>query len=180
MTPQEANKLKAFISTLVDATPTISTTFPIWKTIKIDKKIIKKDLEAKGDKVSDWESELLKKVSFRKETLQLVRLKVSKLGLSDEYPTTQQIYERIKELGLELCPASVAPTLRLEYVNQPMSNWLYVGMEPVSDPGVRPDVFYLSRDADGVWLRSSWGKPEYKWAPGAGFVFRLPSPRLRK
>ena len=152
MTPQEANKLKAFISTLVDATPTISTIFPIWKTIKIDKKIIKKDLEAKGYKVSDWVSELLKKVSFRKETLQLVRLKVSKLGLSDEYPTTQQIYERIKELGLELCPASVAPTLRLEYVNQPMSNWLYVGMEPISDPGGRPEVFSLERDEGGLAL----------------------------
>lgn len=148
--------------------------FPIWKTIEIGGKTarqLKSALEAGGFKFSlhlredfDTKQEI--------EEITLVRLKVKDLGFTS-IATTEQIYQKAQELGLELCPAEVGPYLRLVYTNQPLDEWLHVGMKQISDSGGNPRIFGLGRNDDGLWLRDRWAGPGSEWYPDVEFVFRL-------
>lgn len=144
----------------------------IWKTLKINKKITKQDLEKAGINVSSYAADILEKVEFKKETVDLVKITVNELGFKN-YATTEQIYAKAKELGLELCPAAVGPALRLEYKDQPKGEWLFIGMETIADRSGDPRVFRLGRHVDGLWLRNHWANPTDQWNPGNEFVFRL-------
>ena len=104
--------------------------------------------------------------------IDLVRLTVRDLGFP-QTATTKQIFDKIEEYGLELCPAEVGPNYRLKYTDQPMGEYLLVGMKQISDSCGNPDVFELERDGAGLWLDSYWAKPTNKWNPDYVFVFRL-------
>jgi hypothetical protein len=109
-----------------------------------------------------------------KETFSLVRLQVGDLGFpKGKYPTTDEIYKRIEELGLELCPPETGPHYRLQYMNQPMGEWFRIGMKQITARDGNPSVFRLGRDGVGLWLGYHWAFPGDGWNPGHGFVFRL-------
>ncbi|MEK9161467.1 MAG: hypothetical protein AAB822_01780, partial [Patescibacteria group bacterium] len=82
-------------------------------------------------------------------------------------------YERAQILGLELCPADTGPNYRLKYQNQPLGEWIYMGMKQITDSDGHPIVFQLERDDGGLWLDGYWAPPAYEWHPGRRFVFRL-------
>jgi hypothetical protein len=103
----------------------------------------------------------------------LIRLKVGDFGLENNYPTTDEIYARIEELGLELCPAETGPRYRMKYADQPLNEWVRIGMKQITDRGGSPDVFSVEHDDDGLWLYGRWTHPVYEWNPGREFVFRL-------
>ncbi|MFH1608620.1 MAG: hypothetical protein ABH951_01215, partial [Patescibacteria group bacterium] len=63
-----------------------------------------------------------------KEKINTVRLKVSDLGFYSGNPTTDEIYKKAEELGLELCPAETGPHLRLELTDQPLGDYFRVAM----------------------------------------------------
>ncbi len=105
-------------------------------------------------------------------SLRIVRLKVRDLGFS-EWITTDEIYRRAQELGLDLCPAEVGPHLRLKDQDQSLGDWYYIGMKQITDSDGSPSVFELVHDEDGLWLYGYWAAPDYKWYPESRFVFRL-------
>lgn len=107
------------------------------------------------------------------EQIDLVRLHVRDLGIKKDYPTTNEIYQRVQDLGLELCPAEVGPQYRLQYKNQPRRERFAIGMKPITDSGGDPSVFALAHNDDGLWLDDGWTEPDYEWNPEDGFVFRL-------
>ena len=145
----------------------------IWKTIKI-KRLSRKQLEKAGIKVSDYAGELLEKIEWKEEgEVNLVKITVGELFGDDKMHTTEEIYAKAQEKGLELCPAEVVPTLRLEYTDQPLEEWLYVGMEQIAASGGFPRVFGLERRGVGLWLCDGWAGPDDEWGPGRRFVFRL-------
>ncbi|MEX2027970.1 MAG: hypothetical protein WD988_00530, partial [Candidatus Curtissbacteria bacterium] len=98
--------------------------------------------------------------------LDLVRLHVRDLGIKKDYPTIAEIFAQAEALGLELCPAEVGPQYRLQYTDQPMNEWFYVGMKPVTGSDGDPSVFTLGRRGDGLWLRGYWTVPDDRWHPG--------------
>jgi hypothetical protein len=53
------------------------------------------------------------------------------LGASVEV-SLHDIYARAVALGFELCPAEVGPTLRLNYLDQPLGEFLRIAMQSVS------------------------------------------------
>lgn len=106
------------------------------------------------------------------EQADLVRLKVGDLGF-DHNPTTDEIYKKADELGLELCPAEVGPHLRLDYKDQPLGEYLYVAMKQIAVPDGHPSVFELGRRADGLWLSTRWAGPGSGWTPHRELVFRF-------
>lgn len=113
------------------------------------------------------------------QNLDTVRLKVQDLGLTGT-PTTDQVYSRAKELGLELCPAGVGPHKRLKDANQPMGEWYCIAMKQITDWHGHPSVFHLERNEGGFWLSDLWALPGLRWRPKFGFVFSLrPSTTLR-
>ena len=104
----------------------------------------------------------------------IIRLKVGDLGFpKGKHPTTDEIYKRIEELGLELCPAETGPHYRLKYADQPMGEYFRIGMKQIADRLGNQSVFHMGRDGDGLWLHGVWTEPSDEWNPGDGFAFRL-------
>jgi len=133
-------------------------------------------LEQEGNHVSDWAGDMMRKPEFvtlrRPEKIDLVRLTIGDLGFTDN-PTTDQLYQKAQELGLELCPPEVGPELRLKYQDQPLYEFTYIGMKQIADSGGRPSVFSLARNDAGFRLGSYWANPGNHWALDMEFVFRL-------
>lgn len=137
---------------------------------------LEKTLEKEGVQLSTNGRFMLRSKDFttlkNPEEAALVRLRVEDLGFP-RGATTDEIYTRAEELGLELCPAEVGPQYRLKYTDQPSGEWLYIGMKqiPVSDGS--PHVFRVEHDSDGRWLGGHWAEPAGRCYPGIVFVFRL-------
>lgn len=131
-------------------------------------------LQKAGIQVSRYAKDMLKSPDFtterRSKEIGTVRLRVQDLGF-DGVATTDQIYVKAKELGLELCPAEVGPHLRLKYQDQPNGEWLYVGMKQIADSDGNPVVFRLDRGGGGLWLDGGWARPGSGWIPDRRFVF---------
>ncbi|MDP1707249.1 MAG: hypothetical protein Q8L30_01730 [bacterium] len=134
------------------------------------------EMEAAGINISDYAKSMLNNREFvpgkNPEEATLIRLTVADLGFKSS-ATTDQIYERAQILGLELCPADTGPNYRLKYQNQPLNEWIYMGMKQITDSDGYPDVFELERDVDGLWLRDDGARPDRGWNPDRRFVFRL-------
>jgi hypothetical protein len=112
------------------------------------------------------------------EEINLIRLTVKDLGFTKN-ATTDQIYQRAEELGLELCPPEVGLYLRLNFSKafkreQPISDYPRVAMKQIIGSDGYPDVFYVDRDGDGErWLHGYWARPTDEWTPTRVFVFRF-------
>ncbi len=161
----------------------IYTSFPEGKIRRGDVEIggqnvkeIERRLEEKGINISGYAKDMLESDNFTtldsRENMNLVRMKVGDMGF-DSYPTTDEIYARAKELGLELCPAEVGPALRLQDTDQPLYEWYYIAMKQIAGRYGSPGVFLLGRSAGGLWL-IPWTNPDSKWNSGHQFVFRVP------
>ena len=132
-----------------------------------------KEMREKKINISDFAMDMLKSKDFKviKETEDaiFIRLKVGDLGFpKNKYPTTDEIYKRIEELGLELCPPETGPRYRLQYMNQPMNKWFSIGMKQLAGRGGRQRVFELVCSGAGLWLHTT-----SEWDPGSEIVFRL-------
>lgn len=128
-----------------------------------------------------------------KRKLILVRLNVRDLGYTKN-PTTRDIIGTaedvdehgksapftsgiITKLGLELCPPEVGPQLRLSYMHQPLDEWLYIGMKPITDSHGGLSIFAVARRGGGLWLSSGWVDPDDGWGPEDDvFLFSLRTP----
>jgi len=156
--------------------------FDIWKTIKLGTGLkIAVDFRcALSDgkfRFSRLASDILGKPVFTaadEETeLDLVKVTVAELGFKNGI-MFDQIYERAKELGLELCPSEVGPQLRLQYKDQPNGEWILVAMEPIIDSEGYSDIFRVGHHGSGVWLDGFWHFQGLFWAPDLPWVFCLP------
>ncbi|HBQ50796.1 hypothetical protein A3B42_05305 [Candidatus Daviesbacteria bacterium RIFCSPLOWO2_01_FULL_38_10] len=161
----------------------VYTSFPEGKirrqTVEIggkSKDQLKAELKQAGINISSYVDDMLESPDFTTlkapEGLDTVRLKVGDLGLTGA-PTTDQVYAKAKELGLELCPAEVGPHLRLKDTNQPLGEWYWIAMKQITSRLGDPRVFDLARDEGGVWLNYSWARPDSAWRPSREFVFGL-------
>ncbi len=110
--------------------------------------------------------------SKQPEAVDVIKLTAGDLGLRDR-STTEEIYARILELGLELCPPEVGPHYRLAHLDQAMDDWVNIGMKPFANQGGCPYVFYVGRDSDGLWLDYDWVVPGNTWGPDNHFLFRV-------
>jgi len=172
----------------------IYTSFPEGKIERADmtiggktKEVIIKELEQRTKNnnpeekifISDYALSMIKKREFtaleKSKQITLIRLKAQDIGFSKE-ATTEEIYEKAAELGLELCPAEVGPYLRLNYEqifgeDQSRGNHFRVGMKPISEPNVgSPLVFEIARGGKGECRRLldvQWTNPD----PKDEFVF---------
>lgn len=106
------------------------------------------------------------------ERFGLVRLKVKDFGFSNN-ATTDEIYARASELGLDICPAEVGFHQRLKDEDQPLNEWYLIAMKPITDRDGYASVFDLRRDVSGLWLDHNWAYPAYRWNPSREFMFRL-------
>ena len=145
------------------------------KTIELATKTPKeytKEIEVQGMKIYSYAQDILNKLEplKQKEEIKLVSFSVEQLGFP-KGATLQQIYDKAKESGLELCPPQVGPELRLNYKDQPMGEWLVIAMNSINDRDDYPLLFCLSRHSSGEWLRSGSGDLGNEWRGFYRFVF---------
>jgi len=109
------------------------------------------------------------------ETLHLVRLTVQDLFNDNSSHTTKQIWQKAKDLGLELCPVETGPLLRLAVgKSQPHEIYWRIAHEQICISGGKPHVFGLySHHRGGAGLGRIGAKPDRGWDPDDLFVFRL-------
>lgn len=165
----------------------VFTSFPEGKITKYHieiggktKQQLKEELKNKNIQIGNYAQDLLNSKDFiTSKTIEgtdLVRLTVKDLGFPSG-ATTQEIYQRAQDLGLEFCPAEVGPHLRLNYTG---SELIIIGMKQIFVRGGSPGVFYLYRYADGLWLRTYDAEPSGRWDSRSEFVFRLRPPLAGK
>jgi len=148
-------------------------THKIFKKIKIGnysaEKILK-EYKEKGIHISDYAKRMINEVMFQtaEEEIDLVKLSVADMGFSDG-ATIDEIFNKAKELGLELCPQEIFPILRLD---KDLDELIFCGMKQIDVDGT-PKVFYLNRNSGGLWLNGNWAKPGSRWNSDNKFVFRL-------
>lgn len=154
-------------------------TFPVFKTITLGTglstaKDFHKALKDAGCKIGTWGDDTLGQRAFaasaERTEVNLVSVTVAELGFK-KGATRREIYERAQELGLSLCPAEVGPQLRLQYLDQPLGEWLIIGMEPIADSDGGLSVFGVGRGGGGRWLGGGDGIPDDFWDGGDRFVF---------
>ena len=164
----------------------LASDFKVWKTIKFgtelraveDFRRALKDGKDGGFQVSGWANDMLGQSVFTAATeeteVDLVVVSVAELGFKGG-AYTRDIYKRAQEFGLELCPSEVGPQLRLQYKDQPMEEWLLIGMEPITDSDGILGVFYVERDGHDLWLGGYDGRPGCFWHGCYRWVFVRPA-----
>lgn len=150
----------------------------IWKTITIGtipREKFTPTLKERGMNVSDWPADMMKQDAFtvvsQEEQIDLVVVSVRDLGF-DKATRYDAICQRAEERGLELCPPEVGPQLRLQYLDQPLGEWLVIAMEAIRDSIGGLSVFCVAHSDDGLWLSRRYGFPGLCWLPDDRFVFR--------
>ncbi len=130
----------------------------------LDHEVFQRSIRIEDPKEPDYRKWLLKP----REQMNLIRLTVADLGFPDG-ATTEQILARAVALGLDLCPPEVGPYYRLQYTDQPMNEWVRIGMKPIPDRGDSGRVFSVERS----WLDDVWANPGDHWRAVNLFLFRL-------
>ena len=105
--------------------------------------------------------------------LDLVVLSVFDLGFDDR-ASLHDIYARAVAQGFELCPAEAGPALRLNYLDQPVGEFLHIAMRPVARyTGELVDLSVGNAGA-GLLLIGGGGQPDEVFSGAERFVFVRP------
>lgn len=136
---------------------------------------LQKELQAPPFKVDLYAMDMLNSPDFttseKPEEVELIRRSPKYLGFTKP-ATLEQILTRGDELGYDKCTAEVAAYLRLADEDQPLGDFYYMAMDPITDRDGYPYVFLLERDGGGAWLHGHWADPGH-WDPGSEFMFGL-------
>jgi hypothetical protein len=133
---------------------------PTWRTAALGtyKTIdaLREALHAKRIHVGDTADDVVGGPAFKlskiRRDTRLVVLAVAKLGFKEEGASLADIYAHARQHGLELCPAEVGPQLRLQYLNQPLGEFLHIAMAPIAGHGGEPTDFTVGNGGAGLIL----------------------------
>jgi hypothetical protein len=156
---------------------------PAWKTITVGQhrgvNAVRNALDDARIAIGDSADEILGRPAFtfarERRQLDLVLLSVAALGFG-QGGTLADVHARAIGLGLELCPEEVGPQLRLQYLNQPVGEFLHVAMKPQRAYGGELVDFTLANSGAGLSLLGGSAQPDLVVARNVVFVFVRPSP----
>jgi len=157
--------------------------FPVWKRITLGthKGIngVRDALDAHNIRIGESADEILGRPAFRfsktRTPLDLVVVTAVDLGFAPGSRPLAEIYRRAAQVGLELCPPEAAPQLRLEYLNQPIGEFLHVAMTPVPTYGGDLVDLTIGNGGAGLILIGGDGSPDLMLHSSIKFVFVRPT-----
>jgi hypothetical protein len=160
-----------------------ATDLPIWKTVTIGQHrgvdAIRNALDDARIVIGDAADEIMGRPAFsyagEPRELHLVVLAVAALGFGRDGATLADIHARALRLGLALCPEEVGPQLRLQYLDQPVGQFLHLAMKPQRNYGGDPIDFTLANSGAGLALLGGEARPETVLAGSVNLVFVRPS-----
>lgn len=104
-------------------------------------------------------------------SVELAVVSAGALGAAGRGASLGELAERARQCGLALCPAEVAPQLRLQYRDQPVGEFLRVAMAPVVvEHGIGVGLCVANGGA-GLALIGGEASPHWIAAPRVRFVF---------
>ncbi|MEY9109600.1 hypothetical protein ABH999_005796 [Bradyrhizobium yuanmingense] len=150
-----------------------------WKTITIgtfaDSLALRNELDSKGCNVGGQAAEILARptftVSSRKTNVELLDLSPAQLGFTSDTVTLANIYARAQQFGLELAAAEVGPQLRLQYFDQPIGEFLIIGMDPIKTWSGEPIILNVANGGAGLMLIGQDGRSEADIPVASRFIF---------
>jgi hypothetical protein len=150
---------------------------PVWKTIRVgtatNKWGLHRALDAAncglGDAAEDMFAQPQFSVSATKIETDLVSVSLAQLGIASA--PLQGVYARARSLGLVLAAAEVGPQLRLQYFEQPLGEFLNIGMAPIATRDGKLEIFVVGNGGAGLLLTGAKAGDAAKFQDLARFVF---------
>ncbi|MDF0498694.1 hypothetical protein P0R27_35985 [Bradyrhizobium yuanmingense] len=150
-----------------------------WKTITIgtfaNSLALGNELASKGCNVGGQAAEILARptftVSSQKTNVELLDLSPAQLGFTSDTVTLGNVYARAQRLGLELAAAEVGPQLRLQYFDQPVGEFLIIGMDPIKTWSGQPIILNVGNGGAGLFLIGQDGRSEADIPVASRFIF---------
>ena len=157
--------------------------FQIWRTITLGTyngvDAYRDALDLARIRIGNSANEILGRPAFAytktKTDVDLAVLSAAELGVESDESSLSDVYERARQVGLDLCPAEVGPQLRLDYHNQPLGEALDIAMEPVATYSGDPTILTLVNWGTGLVLIGRDGRSESKVNRISRFVFAVPT-----
>ncbi|WFU45211.1 hypothetical protein QA640_34135 [Bradyrhizobium sp. CB82] len=166
---------------------------PAWKTITLgtfaNSFALRNALDASGCNVGGLAAEILARpafvVSSTKKNVELVTVSAAELGFTTDSVTLAAIYARAKQLGFRLAAPETGPQLRLQYLDQPMGEFLIIGMEPIKTWGGEQVILNVANGGAGLILIGQDGKADAEISVTSRVVFArsdeaVPADQLEK
>lgn len=133
---------------------------PVWRTITVgtfaNSFTLRNALDAAGCDIGDSAGEILARPAFTlsatKTDVELIAVSAAELGFRSDTASLADIYARAQQLGFGLAAAEVAPQLRLQYFDQPIGEFLIIGMEPIKTWKGDPVILNVANGGAGLIL----------------------------
>ena len=77
-------------------------------------------------------------------------MSAAELGFQADTASLADIYARAQQLGFGLATAEVAPQLRLQYFDQPIGEFLIIGMKPIKTWNGEPVILNVANGGAGL------------------------------
>ncbi|MBH5372986.1 hypothetical protein HZZ16_33785 [Bradyrhizobium sp. CNPSo 4016] len=150
-----------------------------WKTIAIgtfaNSLTLRNELANRGCSVGGQAAEILARptftVSSQKTNVELVHLSPAQLGFTFDTVTLANVYARAQQLGFRLAAAEVGPQLRIQYFDQPVGEFLIIGMEPIKTWSGVPIILNVANGGAGLILIGQDGRAEADIPVTSRFIF---------
>lgn len=132
-----------------------------------------------GIHATDWARDIASKAEcvFQAEVEDGVEFVMGSLGdlFGFKKDTETQVFLNeafLAKHDLEFCKPCDAFYLRLAYTDQPLNEWIRVGMKTIIDSDRNPRVFGLGHNSDGMLLRAYYIDPDGQWGRDRLWIFR--------
>jgi len=155
----------------------------VWKRITLgsysNSLTLRNAMDAIGCHVGGLAAEILARPAFivsstRKEVA-LVTVSAAALGFETDTVTLVAIYERARRLGLGIAAAEIGPQLRLQYLDQPMGEFLIIGMDPIKTWSGEEVILNVANGGAGLILIGQDGSAGAAISVTSRFVFERPN-----
>jgi hypothetical protein len=152
---------------------------PVWKTITIgtfaDSFALTSALDAVGCGIGNLAGEILARPAFflsaTKRNADLFAVSAAELGFQTDTASLADIYARAQQLGFGLAPAEIAPQLRLQYFDQPIGEFLIIGMEPIKTWKGEPVILTVANGGARLILIGRDGSADAQIPVASRFLF---------
>ena len=163
--------------------PIRSAAVPVWKTITVGKFAnsfaLVDALAAAGCTVGGSAGEILARPSFTlsatKTDVELFAVSAAELGFEADTASLADIYARAQQLGFGFVTAEAAPQLRLQYFDQPIGEFLIIGMKPIETWKGEPVILNVANGGAGLILFGQDGSDAAQISVASRFLFVRPT-----
>jgi uncharacterized protein YjiS (DUF1127 family) len=152
---------------------------PVWKTITVgnfsDLLALHNALNTVGCGIGNSAGEILARPAFTlsatKTNVELFAVSAGELGFETDTASLADIYARAQQLGFGLAAAEVAPQLRLQYFDQPVGEFLIIGMKPIKTWNGELIILTVANGGAGLVLIGQDGSADAQISVVSRFLF---------